>query len=110
MYALRNAGLRGGDLVAVQGIGGLGHLGVQFARHMGSHPVALGRGADKKKLGKELGAARLCRYRSRGCRIRSAAYGWGECDSRNSPKRKRDGASRLGSCSSRQTHHSGCTE
>src|SRR6202790_3129061 len=33
--ALRNAGLRGGDLVAVQGIGGLGHLGVQFARHMG---------------------------------------------------------------------------
>ena len=33
--ALRNAGLRGGDLVAVQGIGGLGHLGIQFARHMG---------------------------------------------------------------------------
>src|SRR5215467_4778853 len=32
---LRNAGLSGGDLVAVQGIGGLGHLGVQFARHMG---------------------------------------------------------------------------
>src|SRR5713226_3224857 len=32
--ALRNAGLRGGDLVAVQGIGGLGHLGIQFARHM----------------------------------------------------------------------------
>jgi len=54
--ALRNAGLRGGDLVAVQGIGGLGHLGVQFARHMGFHTVAIGRGADKEKLAKELGA------------------------------------------------------
>ena len=53
--ALRNAGLRGGDLVAVQGIGGLGHLGVQFARHMGFHTVAIGRGADKEKLAKELG-------------------------------------------------------
>ena len=40
--ALRNAGLRGGDLVAVQGIGGLGHLGVQFARQMGFHTVAIG--------------------------------------------------------------------
>jgi alcohol dehydrogenase, propanol-preferring len=54
--ALRNAGLRGGDLVAVQGIGGLGHLGVQFARHMGFHTVAIGRGADKEKLAKGLGA------------------------------------------------------
>src|ERR1700739_1268914 len=54
--AVRTAGLRGGDLVAVQGIGGLGHLGVQFARHMGFHTVALGRGADKEKLAKELGA------------------------------------------------------
>jgi alcohol dehydrogenase, propanol-preferring len=54
--ALRNAGLRGGDLVAVQGIGGLGHLGVQFARHMGFHTVAIGRGRDKEKLAKELGA------------------------------------------------------
>jgi len=54
--ALRNAGLRGGDLVAVQGIGGLGHLGVQFARHMGFRTVAIGRGADKEKLAKDLGA------------------------------------------------------
>jgi threonine dehydrogenase-like Zn-dependent dehydrogenase len=44
---LRNAGLRGGDLVAAQGIGGLGHLGVQFARHMGFHTVAVGRGRDR---------------------------------------------------------------
>src|SRR6266403_2181548 len=52
--ALRNAGLRGGDLVAVQGIGGLGHLGVQFARHMGFHTVAIGRGREKEKLAKDL--------------------------------------------------------
>ena len=54
--ALRNAGLRGGDLVAVQGIGGLGHLGVQFARHMGFHTVAIGKGREKEKLAKDLGA------------------------------------------------------
>jgi propanol-preferring alcohol dehydrogenase len=54
--ALRNAGLRGGDLVAAQGIGGLGHLGVQFARQLGFHTVAIGRGGDKEKLAKDLGA------------------------------------------------------
>jgi alcohol dehydrogenase, propanol-preferring len=54
--ALRNAGLRGGDLVAVQGIGGLGHLGVQFARQMGFHTVAIGRGREKEKRAKDLGA------------------------------------------------------
>jgi D-arabinose 1-dehydrogenase-like Zn-dependent alcohol dehydrogenase len=54
--AVRNAGLRGGDLVAVQGIGGLGHLGVQFARHMGFRTVAIGKGHDKEKLAKDLGA------------------------------------------------------
>jgi alcohol dehydrogenase, propanol-preferring len=54
--ALRNAGLRGGDLVAVQGIGGVGHLGIQFARHMGFRTVAIGRGGDKEKLAKDLGA------------------------------------------------------
>ena len=54
--SLRNAGLRGGDLVAVQGIGGLGHLGVQFARHMGFRTVAIGKGRGKEKLAKDLGA------------------------------------------------------
>ncbi|HWZ58422.1 MAG TPA: alcohol dehydrogenase [Gemmatimonadaceae bacterium] len=54
--ALRNSGLRAGDLVAVQGIGGLGHLGVQFARRMGFHTVAIGRGADKAPTAKSLGA------------------------------------------------------
>src|SRR5215467_1722930 len=54
--ALRNAGVRAGDLVAVQGIGGLGHLGVQFARHLGFHTVAIGLGREKEKLAKDLGA------------------------------------------------------
>ena len=54
--ALRNAGLRSGDLVAVQGIGGLGHLGIQFARHMGFRTVAIGRRREKEKLAKDLGA------------------------------------------------------
>ena len=54
--ALRNAGLRGGDLVAVHGIGGLGHLGIQFARQMGFRTVAIGRGHEKEKLARDLGA------------------------------------------------------
>ena len=54
--ALRNSGARSGDVVAVQGIGGLGHLGVQYARKMGFKTVALGRGKDKEPLAKKLGA------------------------------------------------------
>jgi len=54
--SLRNSGARGGDLVAVQGIGGLGHLGIQYARQMGFRTVAIGRGADKQGLAKKLGA------------------------------------------------------
>ena len=54
--ALRNSGARPGDVVAVQGIGGLGHLGVQYARQMGFETVALGRGKDKEPLAKKLGA------------------------------------------------------
>jgi len=54
--ALRNSGARAGDVVAVHGIGGLGHLGVQYARQMGFLTVALGRGRDKEPLAKKLGA------------------------------------------------------
>jgi D-arabinose 1-dehydrogenase-like Zn-dependent alcohol dehydrogenase len=54
--ALRNSGARPGDVVAVQGIGGLGHLGVQYARQMGFKTIALGRGKDKEPLAKKLGA------------------------------------------------------
>ena len=54
--ALRNSTARAGDLVAVQGIGGLGHLGVQFARRMGFRVAAIARGPEKAPLAAELGA------------------------------------------------------
>ena len=54
--ALRHSGARGGEVVAVQGIGGLGHLGVQYARQLGFETVALGRGKDKEALARKLGA------------------------------------------------------
>ena len=54
--ALRNAPAKAGELVAVVGIGGLGHLGVQYARHMGFEVVAIGRGANGAELAKKLGA------------------------------------------------------
>ena len=54
--ALRNAPAKPGDLVAVLGIGGLGHLGVQYARHMGFEVAAIARGAETAELAKKLGA------------------------------------------------------
>src|SRR5438309_81098 len=54
--ALRNSGARGGEVVAVLGIGGLGHLGVQYAAKMGFKTVAIARGKDKEAFAKELGA------------------------------------------------------
>jgi D-arabinose 1-dehydrogenase-like Zn-dependent alcohol dehydrogenase len=54
--ALRNSGARPGDTVAVQGIGGLGHLALQYAARMGFRTVALSSGADKEALARELGA------------------------------------------------------
>jgi alcohol dehydrogenase/propanol-preferring alcohol dehydrogenase len=54
--ALRHAGASAGDVVAVQAIGGLGHLGIQFARHLGFQTVAISRGADSRDLALKLGA------------------------------------------------------
>lgn len=54
--SLRQSGAIAGDLVAVQGLGGLGHLGVQFASRMGFRTVAIGRGKDKESLALKLGA------------------------------------------------------
>ncbi|MCP3712133.1 alcohol dehydrogenase [Paraburkholderia sp. CNPSo 3274] len=54
--ALRNAPAKAGDLVAVLGIGGLGHLAVQYARHMGFEVAAIARGRDKADLATKLGA------------------------------------------------------
>src|SRR3954471_24554159 len=55
--ALRNAGARPGDLVAVLGLGGLGHLGVQYAAKMGFRTVGIARGKDKDPLARQLGAS-----------------------------------------------------
>ena len=54
--ALRHAGARAGDLIAIQGIGGLGHLGIQYARQMGFRTIGIGRGGDKEPLARKLGA------------------------------------------------------
>jgi D-arabinose 1-dehydrogenase-like Zn-dependent alcohol dehydrogenase len=55
--SLRNSGARPGDLVAILGIGGLGHLGIQFAAKMGFKTVAIARGMDKEPLARKLGAS-----------------------------------------------------
>lgn len=54
--ALRHSGAMPGDLVAIQGLGGLGHLGIQYANKMGFETVAIGRGEDKKDFATKLGA------------------------------------------------------
>jgi D-arabinose 1-dehydrogenase-like Zn-dependent alcohol dehydrogenase len=55
--ALRNSGARGGDVVAILGLGGLGHLAVQYAAKMGFYTVGIARGQEKEPLAKKLGAA-----------------------------------------------------
>jgi D-arabinose 1-dehydrogenase-like Zn-dependent alcohol dehydrogenase len=55
--ALRNSGARPGDVVAVLGVGGLGHLGLQYCAKMGFHTVGIARGKDKEALARQLGAA-----------------------------------------------------
>jgi D-arabinose 1-dehydrogenase-like Zn-dependent alcohol dehydrogenase len=54
--ALRNSGARAGDTVAVQGVGGLGHLAIQYAARMGFRTIALSHGAGKRELAQQLGA------------------------------------------------------
>jgi D-arabinose 1-dehydrogenase-like Zn-dependent alcohol dehydrogenase len=55
--SLRNSGARPGDVVAVLGLGGLGHLGVQYAARMGFRTVAIARGADREPLARQMGAS-----------------------------------------------------
>jgi len=54
--SLRNSGARAGDIVAVQGIGGLGHLALQYSANMGFRTVAISRGEDKEDLARHMGA------------------------------------------------------
>jgi D-arabinose 1-dehydrogenase-like Zn-dependent alcohol dehydrogenase len=62
--ALRNSGARPGDVVAILGIGGLGHLGIQFASKMGFKTIAIARGKDEENLVKKLGAKQYIDNRS----------------------------------------------
>ena len=64
--ALRHSGAMPGDVVAILGIGGLGHLGVQFANKLGFRTVAIARGADKEALVPQARRAPLHRQRGRG--------------------------------------------
>lgn len=59
--ALRNSGARPGDIVAVLGLGGLGHLGVPFAARMGFHTIGIARGKDKESLARPTGRLRIPR-------------------------------------------------
>jgi propanol-preferring alcohol dehydrogenase len=54
--ALKSSGAQGGDVVAIHGIGGLGHLAIQYSRNLGFKTVALSRGTDKEELSLKLGA------------------------------------------------------
>jgi D-arabinose 1-dehydrogenase-like Zn-dependent alcohol dehydrogenase len=65
--ALRNSGARAGDVVGVLGLGGLGHLGVQFAAKMGFRTVAIGRGAEKAAFATQLGAFEYLDSRAQNC-------------------------------------------
>jgi D-arabinose 1-dehydrogenase-like Zn-dependent alcohol dehydrogenase len=62
--ALRNSGAHPGDVVAILGIGGLGHLGIQFASKMGFKTIALARGKEEEELVKKLGAIQYIDNRS----------------------------------------------
>jgi D-arabinose 1-dehydrogenase-like Zn-dependent alcohol dehydrogenase len=73
--ALRNSGFRPGDLVAVLGVGGLGHLGVQYAAKMGATTVAIARGQDKEPLARKLGAAHYIDTRSQDPAVELAKLG-----------------------------------
>ena len=81
--ALRNSKLRAGDLVAIQGIGGLGHLALQFASRMGFHTLAIQRGKGKEKLARQLGAHEYIDSTEQNPAAGPPENGWSECDSRH---------------------------
>jgi len=74
--ALRNSGARAGDVVAILGIGGLGHLGVQFAAKMGFSTVAIARGRDKEPLARKLGALHYIDSSTQDVAEALGALGW----------------------------------
>jgi D-arabinose 1-dehydrogenase-like Zn-dependent alcohol dehydrogenase len=76
--ALRNSGARVGDVVAILGIGGLGHLGIQFAAKMGFRTIAIARGKDKEEMAIKLGAIHYIDSQSQNVIEELAKFGSGE--------------------------------
>jgi D-arabinose 1-dehydrogenase-like Zn-dependent alcohol dehydrogenase len=79
--ALRNSGARPGDVVAILGIGGLGHLGIQFSNRMGFKTIAIGRGKEKEQMAKELGAIQYIDSTKQNVAEELLKYGGGSDDS-----------------------------
>ena len=75
--ALRNSGARPGEIVAILGIGGLGHLGIQFSKKMGFKTMAIGRGKDKEEMAKELGAIQYINSNNQNVAVDLLKYGEG---------------------------------
>lgn len=73
--ALRNSGITAGDLVAIQGIGGLGHLAIQYAHKMGMETVAISTSDDKKELANKLGAHHFINAKSENAAEKLQALG-----------------------------------
>lgn len=73
--ALHNSGAGPGEVVAVPGLGGLGHLGVQFAAKLGFNTVAIARGQDKVLLARQLGASLTVERRSLDAQVSTSNAG-----------------------------------
>ena len=88
--ALRHSGAYPGDLVAVQGIGGLGHLGIQFANKFGYKVAAIGQGSENAAARKETRSERVHRQQSDERSRRIAKAGWRTSHSSDRPKLESD--------------------
>src|ERR1700732_2014845 len=86
--ALRNCGAKSGDLVAIHGVGGLGHLGIQFAARQGFRTVAVNRGRDKESLARSLGAHAYIDSAGERPGPSAAGHGWREGHHRHRNQRR----------------------
>ncbi len=106
--SLRNSGARPGDLVAVLGIGGLGHLGIQFAAKMGFRTVAIARGMDKEPLARKLGAVHYIDSQDAGCCRGVGEVGRRQGHPRNGDERQSDERGLGRSRRQREINHRRC--
>ena len=106
--ALRHSGALPGDLVAVQGIGGLGHLGIQFASKFGYKVAAIGRGSENAALAKKLGASVYIDSKSSECSRGIAKAGRCTGDSGDSPQLESDVRTDRRPGAERQAHGHRC--